>query len=69
MENETVVEDAAFEHLQKAYVVERNGEEVIVPVNQLSDEEIEAKIAELKKIGNEALGHADELSYYKNERI
>jgi hypothetical protein len=57
-----------FEHLQKAYLVERKGKQVVVPIHKLLVEEIDSKIDELRKMGTGCFAHADELGYYKNER-
>lgn len=53
-----------FDHLQKAYTVERGGETVLVPVDQLSMEEIEARALELEGMARGCIAHAKELRSY-----
>lgn len=57
-----------FEHLQVAYSVERSGQVVLVPVDQLSDEEIELRAAEYDKMARGCIGHAEELRAYRITR-
>ena len=49
-------------------MVEREGKQVSVPIQDLTLEEIESKIEEFNKFGAGYFGHADELTRYKNER-
>lgn len=53
-----------FEHLQVAYTVERRGENVLVPVDQLTDCEIEGRAVEYEKMAKGCLAHAKELRSY-----
>ena len=57
-----------FVRLQRGYAVERDGEQCIVPTLQLSDDEIDAKAAELRRMGEGCFMHADELMRFKAER-
>lgn len=57
-----------FEHLQVAYTVERSGQVVLVPVNQLTDEEIEHRAAEYEKMAVGCRAHARELREYRRAR-
>jgi hypothetical protein len=57
------------DHLQDYYVVERDGSEVGVPVTQLTDDEIDAKIAEKRAMGAACYAHADELQRFKHWRV
>lgn len=57
-----------FTLVQCAYSVMRKGEQVIVPVQQLSDEEIDGKIAELERMASGCKQHAAELLRFKAER-
>lgn len=58
-----------FDRLQKAYLVERDEDHVVVPTSQLVREEIVAKISELRIMGAGCFKHADELERYLNERF
>lgn len=56
-------------HLQRAYAVRRDGEDVGVPVWRLTEQEIEAKIADLVRMSRGCIAHAEELKrYLKTER-
>jgi hypothetical protein len=57
-----------FESLQKAYLITREKERVIVPIQQLTDIEIERKIAELEAMAEGCRAHARELRRYRSER-
>lgn len=57
-----------FKRLLKAYPIEREGDQVIVPIDQLSDPELDAKINELRAMGEGCFEHADELTRYKGQR-
>lgn len=57
-----------FEHLQKAYLVERQNKQIVVPIHKLTIAEIESKIDELRRMGQGCFAHADELGNYKDER-
>lgn len=57
-----------FKRLQTKYLVERRGQAVIVPVDHLSAEEIEAKAAIYESMGAGCLQHAEELRRYAEER-
>ena len=55
-------------HLQLSYLVERDGESTIVPVEQLTDKEIDAKIAQMETMVAGLRGHINELIRYKEIR-
>ena len=57
-----------FDHMQKAYTVDREGETVLVPVDMLTDEEIEARAAELEAMARGCIAHAKELRAYRRGR-
>lgn len=57
-----------FERLQRAYLVEREAAQRVVPINQLTDEEIAAKVVEYETMAAGCLKHADELRRYLQER-
>lgn len=57
-----------FDHLQKAYTLDRGGQQVLVPVDLLSDDEIEARALELEAMAKGCIAHAKELRGYKRAR-
>lgn len=57
-----------FERLQKRYLVERDGDQIAVPIEQLTDQEIDEKIAELERMAAGCKCHAEELRRYKGSR-
>lgn len=57
-----------FEHLQQRYFVDRDGENCIVKINEMSDDEIEAKAQEREAMGRACYAHADELRRYRELR-
>lgn len=68
LENDPQMKLEGFEHLQKAYLVERKNKQVIVPIHNLTTDEIDCKIDELRRMGTGCFAHADELSHYKKDR-
>jgi hypothetical protein len=59
---------SGFEHLQIAYSVMRNGDIVLVPVDQLTDDEIDARAFEYDQMAKGCRDHARELRSYKRAR-
>lgn len=57
-----------FEYLQVAYTVARDEQIVLVPVNQLSDDEIEARAKAYDDMADGCKAHARELRSYKRIR-
>jgi hypothetical protein len=57
-----------YEYLQRAYSVSRGGENVIVPIDHLTDAEIDARADELDAMATGAAKHAEELRKYKRRR-
>lgn len=57
-----------FKRVQKAYCIEREKEQVVVPIGLLSGDELDSKIESLRKMGDGCYEHADELIRYKNQR-
>lgn len=57
-----------FDHMQKAYTVMRDGEQVLVPVQHLTDDEIEARAAEYEAMAKACIAHAKELRAYGRMR-
>jgi hypothetical protein len=62
---------AGFDHLQVAYTVERSGDVVLVPVDQVTDDELLARALEYDAIAEGCINHAQEIRSYvraRNER-
>lgn len=57
-----------FEHLQRYYMVTRDGDQIGVPVEHLTDDEIDAKAALYRGYGAACYAHADELHRFKHWR-
>ena len=57
-----------FEHMQKAYPVKRDGIHLIVPVELLTDEELEERAAEYDRMAQGCRDHARELREYRLTR-
>lgn len=57
-----------FKHLVRAYPVERNGDRLLVPLQFLTDDEIEARAAELDKMAMGCRAHARELREFAMAR-
>ena len=57
-----------FDFMQKAYTLERDGETVLVPVDLLSDDEIEARATEYEAMARGCIAHAKELRAYRRSR-
>jgi hypothetical protein len=57
-----------FDHMQKAYTVDREGETVLVPVQHLTSVEIEGRAAELEAMAKGCIAHARELRAYDQGR-
>ncbi|MHB9879084.1 hypothetical protein ACSMXM_05420 [Pacificimonas sp. ICDLI1SI03] len=57
-----------FEHLQIAYSVPRGRENVLVPVDQLSDEELLTRAHEYRDMATGCVDHAKEIEGYVKRR-
>lgn len=57
-----------FEHVQRGYSNERNGENVIVPIDEMTDAEIESKAREYERMAAGCIAHAKELRNYVLKR-
>jgi hypothetical protein len=57
-----------YEHMHPYYVVRRNGDDVGVHVDEMTDEEIDKKIASIERMGRSNFDHAREFKRYKRER-
>ncbi len=53
-----------FEFLQRAYLIDRDGEQVAIPVERMTSAMRQAKIKELRAMGQGCMRHADELERY-----
>lgn len=65
--NAQIVMDG-FDYMQRAYSILRDDEIVLVPVNQLSDEEIHVRADELEAMARGCVAHAKELRNYRSIR-
>ena len=54
-----------FEHVQRYYVVPRDGQEIGVPALEMTDAEVDAKAALYRTMGTACYAHADELDRFK----
>ena len=57
-----------FEHLQVAYTVTRASQVVLVPVDKLTDQELEARSREYEQMAKGCQAHARELRSYLRAR-
>lgn len=57
-----------FEYLQAWYDIDRDGERVVVPIEQCSRPELEAKAEEIRRMGRGCFAHALEIERYLDER-
>ena len=57
-----------FAHLQSHYMIERRGDEVGVPIFELTDAEVDAKAQLYRTMGASCYEHADELERFKDWR-
>lgn len=57
-----------FVYLQRAYSVERDGDNIIVPLSRLTAAEAAAKVALYRQFARGCDGHADELERYFADR-
>lgn len=58
-----------FKHLVRAYPIERGGERVLVPVQECTDDELEARANELEKMARGCRSHARELREFVLGRL
>lgn len=57
-----------YEHLHAYYVVSRGGEDVGIPIHDMTDDEIEAKAATYRNMASACYAHADELDRFRTLR-
>lgn len=57
-----------FERLQRYYAFEERGVQVAVPVEDMTDAQLEAKEVELMAMGAGCYQHADEIRRYRDQR-
>lgn len=57
-----------YDHVHEYYVVKRNGDDIGVHVNNLTDVEIDQKSELYRDFGRSNFSHADELQRFKRER-
>lgn len=58
-----------YESLQKGYLMERDGERVIVPLKLCTDFELIGKVAEYRKMADGCVKHAIELERYRQDKF
>lgn len=56
-----------FTYLQRAYLVERDGDTVLVPLPRMTSAERRAKVALYREMAAGCQGHADELERYDGQ--
>lgn len=56
-----------YERLQVFYLIESDGEQIAIPLEQMSDAQRQAKIDELRAMGSGCYQHARELERYRDE--
>ena len=66
-ENDQLVLDG-FEYLQKAYPLLRGAVRVLVPINQITNAEWDAKEKEYERMGDGCYAHAREIRDYRSSR-
>ncbi len=57
-----------FEHLQRGYLVTRNKQQVLVPTELLTDDELEDKALEYERMAEGCRSHAKEIRQFIRER-
>ena len=57
-----------FDYVQEGYMVERGDKQIVVPTNQMTDREIDEKVAFLETMADTCKAHAKELIRYKSMR-
>lgn len=55
-----------FKHLRRVYPVKRSGLIMLVPIDQLTDDEFAAKVSVYRKASTAFAAHADELERYRD---
>jgi hypothetical protein len=57
-----------FQYLRKAYTVDREGERALVPIDQISADELLARAAEFERQSKSLRAHAEEIKLYVARR-
>lgn len=57
-----------YEFIQKVYTIDRDGESMVVPTEQMSPSELRSKAKEHRQMGAGHYAHADELDRLADER-
>lgn len=57
-----------YDHLHPYYIVRRDGDDVAVHVDDMTDDEIDRKIARIMEMGRTCFAHAREFKRFKRER-
>jgi hypothetical protein len=59
---------AGFTHLRIAYPVHRNGEHLLVPVDKLTDQEIDLRCSQYQEAADGYIAHIEEFQTFKRAR-
>ena len=57
-----------YERLQRSYTLSRDKEQIVVPLEKMTDSEIDEKASELTAMATGAMAHARELRAYREAR-
>lgn len=57
-----------FDYLNQSYLIPRDGEQMIVPIHEMTDAELEVKAREYERMSEGCVRHAAELRRYKTLR-
>lgn len=58
-----------YEFLQKAYLIDRDGEQKVVPLTKCTDEELQVKIIQYRRMSEGCIKHANELERYRMQHF
>ncbi len=57
-----------YEHLQRGYLIERNGKSYVIAIDELTNEELLSKAVAYRSMGAGCYKHADEIERFCKER-
>jgi hypothetical protein len=57
-----------YDHMHQYYIVRRNGDDLGIHVDDMTDDEIDQKIKSIRKMGQSCFDHAREFQRFKRER-
>ncbi len=58
-----------YDHLQRRYDIERSGDWVVVPIEDMSADECRTKAEDLRKVSRATAAHADELDRWREAKF